>query len=81
MLDEATAAVDVQTDKIIQSTIRKEFREKTIVTIAHRLDTVMDCDRILGLDHGEVKEFDAPEKLLKDPNGIFYNLCKQGNYI
>ncbi|OBA22056.1 P-loop containing nucleoside triphosphate hydrolase protein [Metschnikowia bicuspidata var. bicuspidata NRRL YB-4993] len=81
MLDEATAAVDVQTDKIIQSTIRTEFKEKTIVTIAHRLDTVMDCDRILSLDHGEVKEFDTPANLLKDPTGVFYNLCKQGNYI
>ncbi|KAM9890726.1 hypothetical protein OXX79_011224 [Metschnikowia pulcherrima] len=81
MLDEATAAVDVQTDKVIQSTIRAEFKEKTIVTIAHRLDTVTDCDRILSLDHGEVKEFDTPENLLKSTSGIFYNLCKQGNYI
>lgn len=81
MLDEATAAVDIQTDKIIQSTIRQEFKKKTIITIAHRLDTVMDCDRILALEEGRVREFDTPENLLKDPKLIFYNLCKQGSYI
>lgn len=81
MLDEATAAVDIQTDKIIQATIRKEFKHKTIITIAHRLDTVMDCDRILSLSEGKVVEFDTPENLLKNPESIFYNLCKQGSYI
>lgn len=81
MLDEATAAVDIQTDKLIQSTIRREFKDRTIITIAHRLDTVMDSDRILALDHGEVKEFDLPEALKKNQDGIFYNLCKQGNYL
>lgn len=81
MLDEATAAVDIQTDKFIQATIRKEFKEKTIVTIAHRLDTVMDCDRILSLAEGEVKEFDTPANLLSDTGSIFYNLCRQGSYI
>lgn len=81
MLDEATAAVDIQTDKIIQATIRKEFKHKTIITIAHRLDTVMDCDRILALADGRVEEFDTPGNLLKDPLSIFFNLCKQGSYI
>lgn len=81
MLDEATAAVDVQTDKIIQATIRKEFKDKTIITIAHRLDTVMDSDRILALDQGQVSEFDTPANLLQDENSVFYNLCKQGSYI
>lgn len=76
LLDEATAAVDVQTDKIIQETIRREFREKTIITIAHRLDTVMDSDRILVLDHGEVKEFDTPGRLLRDPNSEFRSMCE-----
>lgn len=81
MLDEATASVDIQTDKIIQATIRREFKHKTIITIAHRLDTVMDCDRILSLEEGQVKEFDSPANLLNDRNSIFYNLCKQGSYI
>ncbi|ODQ81978.1 hypothetical protein BABINDRAFT_170555 [Babjeviella inositovora NRRL Y-12698] len=81
VLDEATSSVDVQTDKIIQETIRSEFASKTILTIAHRLDTVMDCDRIVVLDKGEVKEFDSPATLLADKNGIFYGLCEQGGYL
>ncbi|KAK6462758.1 P-loop containing nucleoside triphosphate hydrolase protein [Scheffersomyces coipomensis] len=81
VLDEATAAVDVQTDKIIQETIRSEFKSKTIITIAHRLDTVMDSDKIISLDQGQVKEFDSPQNLLNKEDGIFYSLCKQGGYI
>lgn len=81
VLDEATAAVDVQTDKIIQETIRTQFKDKTIITIAHRLETVMDSDKIVSLDKGELKEFDAPQKLLDKKDGIFYSLCKQGGYI
>lgn len=76
ILDEATASVDVQTDKIIQETIRSEFKDKTILTIAHRLDTIMDSDRVLVLDKGEIAEFDSPENLLKNPEGIFYSLSK-----
>lgn len=79
VLDEATAAVDVQTDKIIQETIRKEFKHKTIITIAHRLDTVMDSDRILTLDHGEVKEYDTPHNLLSDKSSIFAGMCEAHN--
>lgn len=81
VLDEATAAVDVQTDKIIQETIRSEFKDKTILTIAHRLDTIMDSDRVLVLERGQVKEFDSPENLLKDKDGEFYSLCKEGGYL
>lgn len=81
LLDEATAAVDVQTDKIIQETIRSAFKDKTILVIAHRLETIMDSDRVLVLDHGEVKEFNSPEELLKDKEGIFYLLCKEGGYL
>lgn len=81
VLDEATAAVDVQTDKIIQQTIRTAFANRTIITIAHRLDTVMDSDKILTLDHGTVKEFGPPQVLLADPNGVFHQLCHQGGYI
>ncbi|CAL5367296.1 unnamed protein product [Camellia sinensis] len=64
VLDEATAAVDVKTDSLIQRTIREEFRSRTMLIIAHRLNTIIDSDRILVLDAGQVMEYDAPEKLL-----------------
>ncbi|KAM9928856.1 hypothetical protein OXX59_001564 [Metschnikowia pulcherrima] len=81
VLDEATAAVDVQTDKIIQETIRTEFKDKTILTIAHRLDTIMDSDRVLVLERGTVKEFDTPASLLSNTESEFYSLCKEGGYL
>ncbi|KAG0223993.1 Multidrug resistance-associated protein 1 [Mortierella sp. GBA43] len=80
VLDEATAAVDVQTDDLIQKTIRKEFKDRTIVTIAHRIKTVMDSDKILVLDHGQVKEFDTPAELLKRTS-LFYSLAHQAGEI
>ncbi|CAL5345396.1 unnamed protein product [Camellia sinensis] len=64
VLDEATAAVDVRTDSLIQRTIREEFRSCTMLIIAHRLNTIIDSDQILVLDAGQVMEYDAPEKLL-----------------
>lgn len=80
VLDEATAAVDVETDKILQETIRKEFKEKTIITIAHRLNTILDSDRIIVLEKGEVAEFDSPQNLLKNKDSLFYSLAKQGGF-
>ncbi|KAF9337504.1 Multidrug resistance-associated protein 1 [Linnemannia elongata] len=77
VLDEATSAVDIETDELIQKTIRTEFKERTILTIAHRIKTVMDSDKILVLDHGRVVEFDAPEVLLQDESSLFYKLAKQ----
>ncbi|KAG5369967.1 Metal resistance protein [Yarrowia sp. C11] len=74
VLDEATAAVDYETDKLIQETIRREFKDRTILTIAHRLNTVMDSDRIVVLDAGKVVEFDTPENLLKKEDSYFYAL-------
>lgn len=81
VLDEATAAVDVETDKILQETIRTEFKDKTIITIAHRLNTILDSDRILVLEKGQVAEFDTPSNLLKNKHSLFYALCKQGGFI
>ncbi|KAG1687447.1 Canalicular multispecific organic anion transporter 1 [Nymphon striatum] len=81
ILDEATAAVDVETDKIIQETIRNEFKECTILTIAHRLNTIMDSSRVMVLEHGEIAEFDSPSRLLMNKDTIFYRLAKDANLV
>uniref|UniRef100_A0A8C6SSY5 Uncharacterized protein n=1 Tax=Neogobius melanostomus TaxID=47308 RepID=A0A8C6SSY5_9GOBI len=75
ILDEATAAVDLETDDLIQKTIRKEFAHCTVLTIAHRLHTIMDSSRVMVLDAGKIVEFDSPRNLL-DTHGHFYSLAK-----
>ncbi|KAI2473984.1 ATP binding cassette (ABC) transporter subfamily C member [Diabrotica virgifera virgifera] len=77
VLDEATANVDPQTDALIQQTIRTKFAECTVLTIAHRLNTVMDSDKVLVMDAGTLKEFDHPHVLLQDKDGIFYGMVQQ----
>ncbi|GJV23002.1 ABC transporter C family member 14-like protein [Tanacetum coccineum] len=67
-MDEATASVDSQTDAIIQKIIREDFADCTIVSIAHRIPTVMDCDRVLVIDAGYAKEFDKPSRLIERPS-------------
>ncbi|KAG8302940.1 Canalicular multispecific organic anion transporter 2 [Homalodisca vitripennis] len=81
ILDEATAAIDLETDDLIQQTIRREFRDCTVLTIAHRLNTIMDSDRVLVLDQGLIKEFDSPKNLLKSSSSIFYGLAKDAGLI
>lgn len=77
VLDEATAAVDVETDAMLQTTLRSPlFANRTIITVAHRINTILDSDRVVVLDKGEVVEFDTPSELLKK-QGSFYNLVKQ----
>ncbi|CAG9854876.1 unnamed protein product [Phyllotreta striolata] len=77
VLDEATANVDPKTDALIQSTIRSKFANCTVLTIAHRLHTVMDSDKVLVMDAGSAVEFNHPHILLQNPEGIFYSLVKQ----
>lgn len=79
VMDEATANVDPQTDGLIQTTIRSKFANCTILTIAHRLHTVMDCDKVLVMDAGRVVEFGSPYELLNELTGnkIFYSMVKQ----
>ncbi|XP_071738320.1 ABC transporter C family member 4-like [Rutidosis leptorrhynchoides] len=67
-MDEATASVDSQTDAIIQKIIREDFSDCTIISIAHRIPTVMDCDRVLVIDAGYAKEFDKPSHLIEKPS-------------
>ena len=76
ILDEATAQVDRENDKLIQETIRTAFADVTVLSIAHRLDTIIDFDRVLVMDRGRVAEFDTPANLLRR-NGIFADLVAQ----
>ncbi|KAF9124778.1 hypothetical protein BG015_005028 [Linnemannia schmuckeri] len=76
-LDEATAAIDVETDNAIQRALRREFQNCTILTIAHRINTIMDSDKILVLEQGRVVEFDSPAKLLQKKDGLFFSLASQ----
>ncbi|KAM9726615.1 ATP-binding cassette sub-family C member 2 [Menidia menidia] len=75
ILDEATAAVDLETDNLIQNTIRKEFSHCTVLTIAHRLHSIMDSSRVMVLDAGKIVEFDSPSNLL-EKQGHFYSMAK-----
>ncbi|CCC69583.1 hypothetical protein NCAS_0C05930 [Naumovozyma castellii] len=81
LLDEATASIDYASDAKIQETIRKEFSQSTILTIAHRLRSVIDYDKIIVMDAGEVKEYDHPYSLLLDKNSNFYSMCEQSGEL
>ncbi|XP_023241146.1 multidrug resistance-associated protein 4-like isoform X1 [Centruroides sculpturatus] len=77
VMDEATSNIDKRTDSCLQKIIRERFKSCTVLTIAHRLNTIIDSDRVLVLDTGKLQEFDSPYALLKNVNGIFYNLVKK----
>lgn len=76
VLDEATAAIDLETDDLIQKTIRTEFDGCTIITIAHRLNTILDYDRVLVLSEGRVAELDSPKVLMNKNGSIFRGMCQ-----
>ncbi|KAM7197693.1 P-loop containing nucleoside triphosphate hydrolase protein [Rhypophila sp. PSN 637] len=81
VLDEATAAVDVQTDAMLQATLRSPlFSNRTIITVAHRINTILDSDRVVVLEKGEVVEFDTPKALIKQ-RGMFYSLVKEAGLL
>ena len=77
VFDEATAAMDLETDAMIQKTIRNVFSDRTILTIAHRLETIIDSDRIIVMEAGHLVEFDTPARLLANEQGIFTKLVEQ----
>ncbi|XP_036267183.1 multidrug resistance-associated protein 1 isoform X2 [Pipistrellus kuhlii] len=80
VLDEATAAVDLETDDLIQSTIRTQFEDCTVLTIAHRLNTIMDYTRVIVLDKGEIRECGAPSELLQQ-RGLFHSMAKDAGLV
>ncbi|XP_065209502.1 multidrug resistance-associated protein 1-like isoform X2 [Planococcus citri] len=81
ILDEATAVVDLETDDLIQNTIRNEFVDCTVLTIAHRLNTIMDYDKIIVLDRGYLVEYDSPEALLQKKTSIFYAMAVDAGLV
>lgn len=81
LLDEATASLDYKSDQIIQQTVREEFSNCTIMTIAHRLKTVIDYDKIVVLDNGLLKEYDHPYSLLLNKDSIFYSMCEDSGEL
>ena len=77
ILDEATSAVDMATDVLIQRSIREEFQDSTLIVIAHRLSTIADFDKILVMDNGAGVEFDTPKELLGKDGGVFRAMVEQ----
>ncbi|VAI82635.1 unnamed protein product [Triticum turgidum subsp. durum] len=77
VLDEATAFIDNATDAVLQKTIRTEFKYCTVITVAHRIPTVMDCDMVLAMSDGKVVEFDKPTKLMETEGSLFRELVKE----
>uniref|UniRef100_A0A8C2FF25 ATP-binding cassette, sub-family C (CFTR/MRP), member 6a n=1 Tax=Cyprinus carpio TaxID=7962 RepID=A0A8C2FF25_CYPCA len=80
VLDEATAAVDLETDNLIQSTIRTQFEDCTVLTIAHRLNTIMDYTRVIVMDRGHIAEMDSPNNLISQ-RGQFYRMCREAGLV
>ena len=78
-MDEATANIDLNTEQIIQELMNEEFKDSTVITVAHRLNTVIKSDKILVMGFGKVIEFDTPQRLMNDPNSEFYSLMQQFN--
>jgi ATP-binding cassette subfamily C (CFTR/MRP) protein 1 len=76
-MDEATANIDMKTESIIQNAINKILQNSTVITIAHRIKTIINYDKILVLNYGEVLEYDSPENLIKNEQSTFYELYKK----
>ncbi|TMW67017.1 hypothetical protein Poli38472_012133 [Pythium oligandrum] len=81
VMDEATASIDHATEKKLQHMINRDFKDATVLTIAHRLATVLDSDRIMVLSDGKVVEFDTPHNLVENEGGVFYELAKEGGFL
>jgi len=81
VLDEATAAVDLETDELIQTTIRAQFADCTVITIAHRLNTIIDNDLVVVMDKGLVSEVGSPKQLMDNPSSAFHSMAKDAGLL
>lgn len=81
ILDEATASCDIETDKLIQTTIKQKFNDCTVITIAHRLHSVLHCNRVLVLANGKLVETGSPQDLLTSKSSFFYGFAKEAGII
>ena len=77
LIDEATANIDIRTEGIIYKAMNTSFRNSTVITIAHRLNTVVNSDKILVLEGGQLKEYDHPQRLLSNPDSFFAQLYNE----
>lgn len=76
-MDEATANMDAETDKMLHRVIEEVFSDCTVLTIAHRLHSIFDCDKVLVLDNGRVIEFDDPKFLKNEKGTLFHKMCEE----
>ena len=81
LMDEATANIDIKTEETIQTLINERFRDATVITVAHRLNTIINSDKVLVLDKGRVAEFDTPKILMEDSSSIFYSFIQKMNKL
>ena len=77
ILDEATSNIDVVTEERIQTLLETYLRNSTVITVAHRLNTIINSDKVLVLSYGKVKEFDSPDSLMQDPHSEFSKLLEE----
>ena len=78
-MDEATSSIDIKTEYTIQKALNVTMKGSTVITIAHRIKTIIDYDKILVLDYGDIKEYDSPKNLIENKNSLFYELYKRSS--
>uniref|UniRef100_A0A2C9KCN4 ABC transporter domain-containing protein n=1 Tax=Biomphalaria glabrata TaxID=6526 RepID=A0A2C9KCN4_BIOGL len=81
IMDEPTSSVDVETDELVLKTVQKAFKHSTTIIIAHRINTILDCDRVMVIEAGQIVEFDDPQTLLNQENSHFYQLAKSSEKL
>lgn len=77
IMDEATSSIDIKTDSLIQSTITSHFKERSVLSVAHRLNTILESDKVMVIDRGILIEYDSPLKLENDNNSLYHKLIEE----